>query len=92
MGATPPPLGSEYALIDPPPEFKFRPACGEILEDGSGVMVSGMCIGFQEIDNMGSSIKDLVDVLAEVAEDQKRDKERETSDPSRPAILETVKQ
>lgn len=71
MGATPPSLAREYALVDPPPEFRFRPACGEVLENGTGVMVSGSTFSFKEIDDIGGSINDLVDVLAEVAEQKK---------------------
>lgn len=74
MSAKPPALANEYALVDPPPEFTFRPACGTILENGQGVMVSGLTIGFREIDDVGGSIKELVDALAEVAE-QKRAEE-----------------
>lgn|GEM_PF-3813186 len=71
MGAQPPKLANEYALVDPPPEFTFTPACGTKLENGQGVMVSGLTIGFREIDDVGGSIKELVDALAEVEEEKK---------------------
>lgn len=71
MGANPPPLANEHALVDPPPEFTFTPACGTRLENGQGVMVSGLTIGFREIDDVGGSIKELVDALAEVEEQKK---------------------
>lgn len=42
-----------------------------MLENGTGVMVSGCAIGFREIDEIGGSFKDLVDVLSEIANEQK---------------------
>lgn len=62
-------MADDSVFIDPPPEYRFRPACGEILEDGTGVMVSGMTFGFKEIDTVGRSYKELTDVLAEVERD-----------------------
>jgi hypothetical protein len=44
------------------------------LENGTGVMISGMTFGYHEIDDVGGSFKELVDVLAEVGDEQEKQK------------------
>ncbi len=64
------PLMAEHALSEPPAEYQFKPAGGNLLEGGKGVTVSGFQFTFQEIDTVGRDFKELTDVLAEVARDE----------------------
>ncbi len=61
------------SILEPPVDFRFQPACGEILANGD-VVVSGMNFKQAEIHQVGGSFKTLCDIFQDIAEDMKKKK------------------
>lgn len=52
-------------LLEPSPDFRVKPAGGELLDDGD-VLVSGFKIPQKEIDSVGHAYGELTGILASI--------------------------